>query len=78
MNEEFAPLDELGEATNDAADVLERFQRKYRRLYAVLHFSLVMAILIVGIVWLKSWIYGAAIYIAGRLLLPKALRLPRI
>ena len=75
MNEEFAPLDELGEATNDAADVLERFQRKYRRLYAVLHFSLVMAILIVGIVWLKSWIYGAAIYIAGRLLLPKALEL---
>ena len=75
MSEEFDLTEELREAPDDATDVLERFQRKYRRLYAALHFSLVMVILIVGAVWLKNWVYAAAIYIAGRLLLPKALEL---
>lgn len=75
MNDEFDPMEELGEAPDDIYDILERFQRKYRRLYAVLHFSLAIAILVVGTVWLKNWVYAAAIYIAGRLLLPKAVEL---
>ena len=75
MNDEFDTIDGLGEAPDDIYDIMERFQKKYRKLYAVLHFSLVIAILVVGTVWLKNWVYAAAIYIAGRLLLPKAVEL---
>ena len=75
MNEEFDPLDESAGAPEDASEVLERFSRRYRKVYAALHFSLVTAILVAGTVWLDNWVYALLIYIGVRLLLPKGMEL---